>query len=280
MRRILIPTDFSPIADNALSYAIALASGWRSELHLYHIFLMSKFDYDRNAADDDQPMLRHLERCMNATKTRFGSQINEHHLTVRTTVEESDACTLFTERVRQYKFDLVVMGSKGASGIRKVVFGSFAANAIEWSRIPVWIVPPAASYTPVKHIAIATDQGEVTPGLMSILKILSERHLIKVTMITVHQGTTSPTQTNIDFQLPGVECIYLKIPLKESVNYTISEFIDQHDIDLLCMIRRDKGLFSRLFKTSITRNQALSGRTPLLIVPETYKMQRNSSTNW
>ena len=276
MLRILVPIDFSEIADNALRYAMSLTAGWQSELHLYHIYQLNKFDYDRNAPDDDQPAVRLLYKSMNATKVKFSDQIIGFGLTVMTTVEEVDSLSLFTQRVRKHKFDLVIMGSKGASGIRKVVYGSFAANAIEWSMIPVWIIPPHSKYAPIKHIVLAVDDQEVPSSLWSLFQILAKRDLAKVTIVKVKSGFTLSTPPREEMIIPGVEWDYVEIPLKRNINQTINDYVTSENVDLLCMIRREKDFISSLFRKSITRNQALTTNIPLLIVPEIYHMRVNA----
>jgi nucleotide-binding universal stress UspA family protein len=60
MQRILIPTDFSPIADNALNYAIEIATKFKSKLYLHHVYSMRKADYDVNFSDEEQPFIKNL----------------------------------------------------------------------------------------------------------------------------------------------------------------------------------------------------------------------------
>ena len=59
MHKILIPTDFSHVADNALDYAIEIASKLKSELYLYHVYMMNKrSDYDWSFPNDQQPYVK------------------------------------------------------------------------------------------------------------------------------------------------------------------------------------------------------------------------------
>ncbi len=69
MHKILIPTDFSPVADNALSYAIGIAAKFKSELLLYNVYSMNKrIDYDWDFPENEQPFVKNIERKMNFTK--------------------------------------------------------------------------------------------------------------------------------------------------------------------------------------------------------------------
>ena len=127
MKKILVPIDFSTVAENALNYAIEIAAKFESELVLYHAYTFNKkFDYDWNFTEDEQPYVRNLEQKMSATVNKFKEKFIRNGLLIQTRVEELHVFTLFDRIVKKHEIDMIIMGSKGASGLEKVIFGSVA----------------------------------------------------------------------------------------------------------------------------------------------------------
>ncbi len=269
MKRILVPTDFSPVADNALNYAIEIAANFRSELYLYHVYrIHKKIDYDWNFPDDEQPYVKKLEQKMNFTKRKFREKITQKGLSIQTKVEEKHILTLFKSEVIKHDINLIVMGSKGASGLEKVIFGSVAADALEMAKVPVLVVPPHCSFIPLKQIVLATDLNETSTSILSPLQKLAFMYDAKVTILNVNTDLSKGTPQKNNLYLKDVETTYSEIPMSNSVNESINDYVNKNKVDLICMIRREKGFFESIFKKSITTAQVFNSKIPLLVVPE------------
>lgn len=268
MQKILIPTDFSPVADNALNYAIEIATKFKSELYLYHVYSMNKkIDYDLNFPDDEQPYVKKIEEKMNFTKQKFMEKITKNWLSIQTKVEEKHIYSLFKSIVKEHEINLIIMGSKGASGLEKIVFGSVAASALDMAEVPVLVVPPKIPVTPLKHIVLAKDPNEISINVLSPLQKLAVKFGAKVTIFYVNTDSSNDTIKKMDLSLNGVETTYHEVPMSKSINESINEFIRDHKCDLLCMIRREKVFFESIFKRSITKTQVYNTRIPLLVLP-------------
>lgn len=268
MKKILVPTDFSPVADNAMRYAIEIAAEFKSELYLYHVYSFDRFNYDLNFPEDEQPFTEKVERKMNLTKLRFIEKITQNGLSVKTIVEQGDIFSLFKRKVKKHGIDLIIMGSKGASGLKKVIFGSVTATALEMANVPMLVVPPGNSFHPLQHIVIAMGHYEVSPSVLSPLQKLASKFGAKATLLNVNTGSDRNAYRKIDLSLEGVETTYREVPMSKSINETINKFIQEEGCDLLCMIRREQGFFKSVFKKSITMAQVFSNQVPLLVLPE------------
>ena len=174
MHKILIPTDFSPVADNALNYAIEIAAKFKSDLYLYHVYMMNKrSDYDWHFPSDEQPYVKKIEQSMDFTKQKFMEKIIENGLSIRTRVEEKHIYSLFEGIVMKHEINLIIMGSKGASGLTKAVFGSVAASALDLAEVPVLVVPPGNSFLAPKQIVLAVDLNQISQSVLSPLQELA-----------------------------------------------------------------------------------------------------------
>lgn len=271
MKKILVPTDFSTIADNATKYAIEIAAKFKSEIYLYHVYSFDRFNYDLNFGDDEQPFTKKMKRFMNRTKRKFMGDITEKGLSIQTMVEQTDIFSLFGEKVKKHGIDLIVMGSKGASGFTKVVFGSVAATAMEIAKVPVLVIPPVYTFRSLEQIVLAIDNREVAPNVLSPIQKLALKFGAKVTLLNVKVGLDKNAHGMVHSYLDGVETIYREVPMSKSINETINRFIQEEGCDLLCMIRREKGFLESIFQKSITKAQVYNNRVPLLVLPENSK---------
>lgn len=269
MKKILVPTDFSPVADNALKYAIDIAAEFKSELLLYHVYSFHrKIDFDWNSPEDEQPFVKKIERQMNFTKEKFMKKIKHKGVAIQTIVEEDSVYSLFTRKVEKHDISLIIMGSKGASGLEKVIFGSVAATALEMAKVPVLVVPPDSSFVPLKHIVMATDLNEVSTSILSPLQKLVFKFNAKMTILNVNSGMSKGALHGTNLYFKDIETIFNEIPVDKNINESINEFVKKNKFDLMCMVKREKGFFKKIFERSITKTQVYNSILPLLVLPE------------
>lgn len=268
MKKILVPTDFSPVADNALDYAIEMAAHFKSEICLYHVYSFDKVDYDLAFPKDEQPYARQVKQKMERTKRKFDKKIKEKGISARTFVAEDSFYSLFKTRAIAQGADIVVMGSKGASGLTKFIFGSVAATALETSDIPVLVVPPGYRFCPFDNIVLAADQKEISPEALAPLQKLALEYGALVTVLNVKPNARKAAGGMPALSLQGVETAYREVGMSGSISESINQFIQEEGCNLLCMVRRKKSFFESIFKTRITKAQVYSNKVPLLVLPE------------
>jgi nucleotide-binding universal stress UspA family protein len=268
MKKILVPTDFSPVAENALAYAIEIASKFQSDILLYHVYrFRRKLDYDYNYPPDKQPFFKEVEARMEALASKYRPQMGANGIHLETKTEDNNVFFLFKNKIPKHDIDLIVMGSKGATGLEKVIYGSVAATAIETSKVPVLVVPPDHHLHKFEEILLATDKIHVAEATLDSLLKLAQGYGAKVTILRVKTPETADAE-NPHLLMEGIQTEFREIPLKNSVNESINDYILKHPIDLLCLIRRKKGFFESLFGTSVTEAQVYSSKVPLLVMPE------------
>ena len=269
MKKSLVPTDFSPVADNALEYAIEMAAHFKSEICLYHVYSFDKIDYDLAFPKDEQPYTKQLQLKMERTKRKFDKKIKEKGISVRAFVAEDSFYSLFKTRAIAQGADIIVMGSKGASGLTRLIFGSVAATALEISDIPVLVVPPEYRFCRFENIVLAADQKAVSPETLAPLQKLALEYGAQVTVLNVKPNAKKAAAGMPPLSLQGVETAYREVAMSGSISESINQFIQEEGCNLLCMVRRKKSFLESLFKTRITKAQVYNNKVPLLVLPET-----------
>lgn len=134
--RILVATDFSVQARNALEWARSLADAFGAKLILLHvidIFSLAQMGCTMEAGSDPLPLLREQsQRCMGELKTLMPD--------AETVVREASPRPTIVEAARELNCQLIVMGTHGRSGLAHLLLGSVAEYVVRNSVVPVLTV--------------------------------------------------------------------------------------------------------------------------------------------
>lgn len=138
MSKILVPTDFSPAAENAFELACQISAVGNQEIELLHIKGGSteKFLKEKNKATHQ------LEDYM---EELCGHAMDQHAVKSNYRVEEGNILTSIPKFASEPGTSLVVMGTHGTRGIRQSLFGADALKIAERSSVPVLTVPDKAN---------------------------------------------------------------------------------------------------------------------------------------
>jgi nucleotide-binding universal stress UspA family protein len=142
IRRILCPTDFSPQADHALDYAIALARSFGATLWLVHVLEPPAILY---AADVMSASL--VDEALKLQRRNAESDLRlaeERCVAAKVQVATQLECGLPRDVLvgLSKDADLIVMGTRGRTGLRHLVLGSVAERVVRMAHCPVTVVPP------------------------------------------------------------------------------------------------------------------------------------------
>lgn len=270
MKTILVPTDFSHVAQNALNYAIEVASKLGGELLLYHAYETNKKSGNKwGSFMDGQDQIEHLNEQMNSLAEKYEKILSNKGLSLQTKVVEQPVSSLFGTIVEECAVDLIIMGSKGASGWEKMIFGSVATQALDEAKAPVIVVPPNKPHLSIEKALLSLDLNHLYIDALAPFKELAGITGTSITILNIDNGKTNEEglQRVKDF-LKEIETNYTQVPLSESINQSINDIIDSNNYDLLCMIRRKKGFWESLFQKSITNTQVNSAQVPLMVLPQ------------
>ena len=257
LRNILICTDFSKDATNALVYAINLAEQINAHLYILHI------KSGETPMEDDQ------------VEDKF-EQIKHDYLFRRTLrisylIKEGEIREEIKMAAREKHIDLVVLGMKGASGRHESEFGSITAHLIDDPTCSILSVPGDCRILTVKQVAVANDN--LTPPdktELYVLSYLSEAfspkiHIFNVKKQAVQVEAVASSQDVFDEIFKYNLHTYYDID-KPNVIGSIRDFIQENSIDLLAVFHRISAQRDP-FKRSVSKQLAFSLKLPLLITP-------------
>jgi nucleotide-binding universal stress UspA family protein len=182
VKNILFPTDFSERSAAALPYAAAIARHYRAKVYVAHVVMREPAVVPAagppvsNWKIAEQEMAI-LDRC---------DLLNG--IPYETLVEEGEIWDVLSEMIRQREIDLIVLGTHGLGGFRKLISGSVAEDIIREAPCPVLAVGPevpsrAQLLGDMRHILCATDFG---PGSLTALEYavsIAEENRAQLTVV-------------------------------------------------------------------------------------------------
>ncbi|UOE49807.1 universal stress protein [Mucilaginibacter sp. SMC90] len=272
MITLIVATDFSPLAENAVNYAAGLAKQFQARLIIFNAFtlsvpasnaLLSAADFE-DMLLDNQTRLRKKAEWITAN---YGIEANYESAYAMITDELENLAG-------KYDAGLVVLGMEPES-VSQDVFGNTTTAVIKSLKCPVLAVPEGARFGGFKKVLFACDATHELPaGVLPRIKEMALLSAAEVEVFFVDQqaGERDPDEAvlasgeEIVEGLEGVACTYKKVR-SASVIKGIREEIAGINADLLIMVPKTYSFWSSLTHRSKTRMMASGLNIPLLAIP-------------
>lgn len=273
MKKILVPTDFSKNADNALDYAVQIAKKTNSKIILFHVFYIAYYSYDSQMDFMTEQSFQIQENTKNnlvglceKVKQTFGLEceyISKEGFVVDSIIgisEEEDV-------------DMIIMATKGASGIKEMLMGSNTAKVIGRTSCTLIAVPEKASYDGIQKIAYATDYNGNDINSIKLLVEFAEVEHSEIKIIHVVDGENKYEYEESFLKKYG-EKIKKRINYKDisyqlifgvDVEKKLEQYLKKESISLLGISTKKRNLFRRIFGKSITRKLVYHTKIPLIV---------------
>lgn len=278
MKTVLLPTDGSETAANAIDYAIQMHSTIPCRYILLHTFPAALHHPDLVGIQMSHEGKAAEELLKNQVKT-----LKERYADQQQQIEGLCLFGFMTDIIRRVvkekKADLIVMGTQGAQGALEEAIGSNTWDVIKHVPCPLLAVPRQASFTPLKRIVFATDANKIK-SLETIYPLAEIALQFQARMSILHINPKEASSTFPERQREELESVFSNISHEfEVINHEdtasgIQEFMSnsQQAFDLLAMITRQRNLLESLWHVSTTRKLSLHSRVPLLALHDREKL--------
>ncbi len=277
MKHILIPTDFSDNAWNALRYGVELFKKTKCTFYLMHInpipgYTGAGTSVKRASGKLADTLLKDSMKNLNELIER----IDQLPLKTEHTFVPLAFYSNFTDTVKgvveNKNIDLIIMGTKGATGAKEVLFGSNTANVIKKSKCTVIAIPPHYVYKEPKEILFPTDfeihyEKEKFDQLLEIAKWYSSN----INVMHVSSGyDLSQEQEQNKKQLRKLldsSSIFHDVP-DTGVITAVNEFQDKTPVNLLVMVQNKHTFMERLFNEPVIKKIGFHVTVPFMVIPQ------------
>ncbi|MBA6152340.1 universal stress protein [Gelidibacter maritimus] len=278
MKNILLPTDFSDNSLNAIRYTIQLFEHHQCTFHLFNAYTPVVYDLTYVLQSPAQFGLRDpiraasqkgLDDLITKLLKAFGTNPNHKFETI---ARFETLIAGIKELISERNIDLVVMGTKGATGAKKILFGSNTVQVFREVKFPVLAIPSDFEYVVPKEILFPTDlEVEFSATQLHALKEIAKLHNSKINALHVNTGYGfSDEQHQNKNKLPTFfdKMAYEFHDVEDmEIPAAIDKFKEEHDIDLLVMINNKHSFFENLFFKDTINQIGFYLNIPFLVIP-------------
>lgn len=270
MNKILVLTDFSENARNAIHYALQAFPPDTFSYILLHCY-PRVITFGDNIISLSERMRDESYEALNQEEKLISEQAG------REIVFEKKAYLGFLNEAvnamaEMYTPDLIVMGTKGETGLPAALLGSNASSLIKATHIPLLIVPEGARFNGMKEIVLAADvQTILKPEHLEPLVDMADIFESSLTVINVvRDDKTAPQDAEVDVaglrENFGSHPIRVEFVHDPKIEHGIAQYVHEHPCDLLVVIERSRTFIVDLFHRSVSRNLALHADIPLFVL--------------
>jgi nucleotide-binding universal stress UspA family protein len=193
LAKILVATDFSPVSDRALEYALSLARSYNSRIYLTHVIPVDVMMAPELVIETSEKLRREAKEGMEkiVDAKRFLGVAHDE------VIAEGTFWPTIEALIEKYGIDLIVAGTHGAGGVKKMLLGSAAEELFRRAPVPVLTVGPAVTREPfyeveLKNILFATDFGPGAEKQAEYAFSLAQTHRSRLTLLHVALWAGAP----------------------------------------------------------------------------------------
>ncbi|MEO8934832.1 MAG: universal stress protein, partial [Xanthomarina sp.] len=194
MKKILLPTDFSENSWNAISYALHLFKDEQCAFYLLNTYTPIVYHMEYVVLSPSQLGLEDVvkEQALKGLENfekRISEQFSNPKHSFKSQAVFNTLTSEITDQVKEHQIDYVIMGTKGATGAKEVLFGSNTVHVFKQVKCPVLAVPDSFNFEKLNHILFPTDyEIDYKNKQVKPLVELSEKHQAKINILNVSYG--------------------------------------------------------------------------------------------
>ena len=272
MKNILVPTDFSEQAENALKVAAQFAKTYNADIYLLHMLELPMQLIDPTSNNNSQNLPESLF-FMKLAHKRFEEVLASDYLegvTVHETVHFHEAFDGTMEVSKEHDCDLIIMGSHGATGFKEMFIGSNTEKVVRYSEIPVLVIKQEIPNFRVDNFIFATDFSEETKrpfneAVKFANKIDANIHLVYINTANKFK-TTEEAEKKMSNFLEGMESktFNLHIYNDRTIEEGILNYAQSIDAGLIGISTHGRKGLAHFFNGSLSEDIVNHAKRPVI----------------
>jgi nucleotide-binding universal stress UspA family protein len=276
MKKIILPTDFSDTAINAIKYALKIFEHDFCRFYILNAYQQDIYESDalitietlnevsKIANENSQ---KNLKNTLKEIKTLLPNPKHNYVILSANNILVDE----INEIVEERDIDIVVMGTRGKTNNKNLTFGSHTIQVLKYIKCPVLVIPKNYNYKALKELVFSTDF--LIPYQQRELQLLSELAKNNKTQIDVLYVSEMKKLSIREEKNKNLLKDFFKYNItsfitvgRENIEKTVSTYVKNHNTDILVMInRRHSFLENILFKDTINKI-GLSIEIPFLVL--------------
>ncbi|WP_299112111.1 universal stress protein [uncultured Winogradskyella sp.] len=271
---IILPTDFSDNAFSAALYALKLYNNEQCTFYLLNTWMFT------NSGSRTYITSTYLDRLQEETsqkleehKVLLEEKSNKANHEFRTIFSKEPLVNTIKKAIKDQDINLIIMGTKGATGAKEFLFGSNTVNIInKVKNCPILVVPDGYEFITPKKIAFPTDYNRFYGEELVYIKQLSKLYNSKITVVHINEKKNLTDKQNYNLAMLKAYLENYKHSFHwmtgfDNKEHAIKEFIKELNINILTMINYKHSFIENITKEPVVKNIGYHPTVPFLVIP-------------
>ncbi|MGY6557866.1 MAG: universal stress protein [Nitritalea sp.] len=277
MKTLLVPFDFSETATFALDFAIELAEKSGAALHVLHVvevpanYTLNTMGggVDPNASEMEQVYFVELVEKRKKDLADLSAKYQDKSFEFVTKLQLGSPFSGISKEIAEVEADMVIMGSRGSSGLEELLIGSNTEKVVRYAKCPVLTVKGPTQLASLKKIVYASDfsakKDEVIEQVKELQKTLgAELYLVKVNTPSAFESSrTSFEKIEAFIERHAIQHVTAEIYNSPSEEEGIVDYAQDIDADLIALGTHGRTGFLHLLSGSIAEDVVNSAKRPV-----------------
>ena len=260
MQNILVPIGFTENAKNTLQYAIDFASETNANVFVFRAYsAQSKMGTMINVDNI-------IERETNLYLRTMVNSVDKKNVEIKLISAKGSVADSILAIDDELGIDLIIVGAKSNSIREEIFLGKTAGSIVKQTDVPVLTVPEDYKFTPIKNILLAFKSGVLkSKTALNPLQFIIKKFDAQVNLLLVK----TPNYEQEDLILhKDLEKLQASLTITENATtfQGVLEHIKIHNPDMLCVFRRRRGFFKKLWEKNTILKEEFYTNVPLLIL--------------
>ncbi|NQX86986.1 MAG: universal stress protein [Flavobacteriaceae bacterium] len=260
MKNILVPVGASKNTLSHLQYAIDFAKDMGATVHVVHVFDVYSNTETMMKLDTilDKEGLVQLDELLSKVNTR-GVQIHRRILQGKLIAALENVCETL-------KIDLILVQPRTTSFKDEVFLGKTSGKIIKQTQIPALIIPESYVYKPITRVLMAVKSALIkTQNALTPLQAIQNNYRAIVNLLLVKTSYYNEGDFKVNETLSTMITNTTKTE-NATIFQGVLEHFKSNDPDLLCVIRRHRGFFSKLWEKNVILKRDFYSSRPVLVL--------------
>ena len=275
MKRILLPSDFSDNAWSAAVYALKLYAKHECTFYFLNSY-ETEFSTMSNMSNRLLKILKDdaMKELLELKRMARIANANENH-SFEIILSSENLVDAINRTIKTHNINMVVMGTKGASKVKEIFFGSNTVKVVKKIRnSPILIVPDEFNFVEPTQIGFPTDYHRLFGDkVLNPLKKISALFNSKIRILHIEEENelSDKQKLNIerlDENLSNFEHTFHWMPDYNKMTTVIQDFIEELDIDILAMVSNRHSFIEKIINEPVVKKIGFHPKIPFLVIPE------------
>ena len=270
MKKILVPTDFSLQAENALKVAAQLAKKHDCEIYLLHMLELPLHKVDALSSYRNLPEAVFFMKLAHKYFEGLLAKDYLNDIAVHEFVEFQETFKGVIKTCIKHQIDLIVMGSHGISGLKEMLIGSNTEKVVRTSKTPVLVIKNEHENFEVNDFVFASnfknENKKVYEKAVAFAELFnSQIHLVMINTANNFITTSKAKTRMLDFaKTSNFENFTVNIYNDKNIEKGILNFSQAINADLIGMSTRGRQGLSQFFNGSISEDLVNRAKRPVI----------------